>query len=198
MATIALPSSFRPESFSMRMSTNQRTFASPFGGSEQVNDMLNDRWTATVSIPRRGSDTQAGIEAFVNAMRGQTNTCNLWHMQRPVPRGTMRGTPTMYSNPALQGADFIIINATVGSTLLAGDLIGVGGLLLMVAGDTGADGAGHMGISLVNRLRKQIPAGTAVTWDRPSAPFRLMTNASVLYQPGYAEGVSLDFAEAIA
>jgi len=195
MATIALPSSFRPESFSMRMSTNQRSFASPFGGSEQVSDMLNDRWTATVSIPRRGSDTQASIEAFVNAMRGQTNTCNLWHMQRPVPRGTMRASPL--TNGVFQGASTVFIYTTPGATLLAGDMFGVGGMLFQVASDVTADGAGEFVVPVVNRVRKSLPALTPVVWDKPTAPFRLMTNASVLYQPGYAEGVSLDFAEAI-
>lgn len=198
MATISLPSTFRPESFSMRMSTNQRMFASPFGGSEQVNDMLNDRWMATVSIPRRGSDTQASIEAFVNAMRGQTKTCNLWHMQRPLPRGTMRGTPVV-AGPANQGADTFVISTGVGfSTLLAGDMIGTSGLLLQIAEDATANIGGELTVKLVNRLRTAIVFGASVTWDKPTAPFRLMTNASVLYQPGYADGVSLDFAEAIA
>lgn len=197
MATISLPSSFRPESFSMRMSTNQRSFSSPFGGSEQVNDLLNDRWTATVSIPRRGSDTQASIEAFLNAMRGQTNTCNLWHMQRPVPRGTMRGSPVSFG--AAKGTSIMRIGGTVGSTLLAGDLIGVDGLLLQVAENATVGGVGYVDVTFVNRFRRTIAAGgVPVIWDRPTAAFRLMTNASVLYQPGYAEGVSLDFAEAIA
>lgn len=197
MAAISLPSTFRPQSFSMRMSTNQRTFSSNFGGSEQAVDLLNDRWEATISIPPRGSDTQASIEAFVNAMRGMTNTCNLWHMQRPVPRGTMRGTPIC--NLAAQGSASVTLpNAGLGATLLAGDMIGISGLLLMVQSDCAADGTGSMVVPLVNRLRTGITGGAAVTWDKPTAPFRLMTNASVLYQPGYAEGVSLDFAEAIA
>lgn len=197
MSSIALPSWFKPDTFSLRQAIVQRVHSSPFGGSEQAVDMLNDRWMANVSIPPRMHVDAADVEAFVASMRGMTNTVNLPHFVRKVPRGTMRGSPTMYSAPALQGTNFIIINATVGSTLLAGDMIGIGGLLLMVALDTGADGAGHMGITLVNRLRKNIAAGTAVVWDQPTAPFRLVSQPSVQFVPGYAEGVSLDFVEAI-
>lgn len=197
MATIALPSTFRPETFSMRLSTNQRTFASPFGGSEQTVDLLNDRWTISMTLPRRGSDDQASIEAFMNAMRGMTNTCNLWHFKRRQPRGTMRGTPIC--NYAPQGsASLTFPNAGIGATLLAGDLVGISGLLLMVQSDCAADGGGSMVVPLVNRIRTAITGGAAVTWDKPTVPFRMLSTGSVNYQPGYADGVSLDFAEVIA
>lgn len=196
MATITLPAGFSPRDFTMRLVTNQRSFSSPFGGSEQVVDLLNDRWSISLTMPSSSSADAARIEAFVNAMRGMTNTCNLYHMQRKVPRGTMRGTPTMVADYPM-GAGTIVINAVPGETLEAGDMIGVGGLLLMVAEHTGTNGAGIMGISLVNRLRKSISGGAAVTWDKPTAPFRMLSTGSVNYQPGYAEGVSLDFAEAI-
>lgn len=197
MATITLPAWFRASSFALRQSTNQRVFASPFGGSEQAVDLLNDRWLVSMTLPPRRSFSGAALEALLASFRGQTNTCNLWHMQRPVPRGTMRGTPI--TNPSVQGADAIILGTGVaGVTLMAGDMIGIDGMLLQVREDAFADGVGAMHVKFVNRLRRAVASGLPVVWDRPTAPFRLMTNASVLYQPGYAEGVSLDFAEAIA
>lgn len=197
MATITLPAGFSPRDFTMRLVTNQRSFSSPFGGSEQVVDLLNDRWSISLALPSSSSANAARIEAFVNAMRGMTNTCNLWHMQRPVPRGTMRGTPTVIAT-APQGNAFFHIQTTAFATLLAGDMIGLNGLLLQISMDSTADSSGVLLVNIVNRLRKVCVAGLPVTWDKPTAPFRLMTNASVLYQPGYAEGVSLDFAEVIA
>lgn len=197
MATIAIPTWFKPDSFALRPETNQVSFSSPFGGSEQVADRMNDRWRATVTLPARINTEGGALEALLGSFRGQVNTCNLWHMQRPVPRGTMRGTPS--ANPAAQGSDtFVIGTGVAGVTLLAGDMIGVDGLLLQVREDAVADGLGAMPVKFVNRFRKAIPYLAPVVWDKPTAPFRLMTNASVLYQPGYAEGVSLDFAEAIA
>lgn len=197
MTAIALPSTFRPENFSMRLQTAQAAFASPFGGSEQVVDKINDRWMISLTIPRGASETLASIEAFVNAMRGMTNTCSLWHMQRRAPRGTMRGTPTC--NTAAQGAaSVVLIAAGAGATLLAGDMIGISTMLLQVSTDCTANGSGVITVPLVNRLRTAVTGGTAVVWDKPTAVFRLMSSPSVQYVPGYAEGVSLDFAEVVS
>lgn len=200
MSTITLPVGFCPNAFSLRLATVQRAHSSPFGGSEQVVDLLNDRWMASMTLPMRLHSDAAKYEAFVASMRGMTNTVNLHHFVRKVPRGTMRGAPVTYFSPTAQGSDHIIIRTVpnlVGVTLLAGDLIGVDGLLLQVAADCVSVADGGINVPLVNRVRRQIPIGVPVTWDRPTAPFRLMSAPSVQYVPGYAEGVSLDFAEVI-
>jgi hypothetical protein len=77
-------------------------------------------------------------------------------------------------------------------------MIKAGGLLLQVAADCVANGAGRADVTLVNRVRSTIALGAAVTWDRPTAPFRLISTPAVMHVPGYAESVSLDFAEVIA
>ena len=196
MTTITFPTGVAPDAFALRLSATQRVHASPFGGSEQVVDLLNDRWMISMSLPKRTRAQAAAIEAFINAMRGMTNTVNLYHFGRKEPRGTMRGSPTC--QVAGQGDGAIVLNsAGAGATLLAGDLIGISGLLLQVASDVAADGSGVMVVTLVNRLRKQITGGSAVTWDRPAVPFRLISTPAVQHVPGYAEGVSLDFAEVI-
>jgi hypothetical protein len=195
--TIALPPGFRPSTFTLWLQTNQRTFASPFGGSEQTIDMLQDRWMASLSLPPRLYGDAAEIEAFINAMRGQTQVCYLYHFGRPQPRGTMRGTPSCTATA--QGAATIAIgSAGAGATLRAGDMIGAGGLLLQVAADSVADGSGFFAsVPLVNRVRKAIAVNSPVLWDRPTAPFRMVSPVGVQFLPGYAEGVSLDFMEAV-
>ena len=195
MTVIALPSSFRAESFMMRLFSNQRAFAAPFGGSEQVIDLLNDRWLITLTLPLGSHENAARNEAFVNALRGQINTCMLWHMKRRTPLGTMRGAPT--ARAAAAGAGALVIDTTAGATLVAGDMIGVAGLLLQVAEDAVADVAGVLFVSIVNRLRMPVAAGAAVTWDKPTAPFRKVSQPGFQYRTGYAEGISLDFVEAI-
>jgi len=195
MTVIALPPTFKVESFSMQMFTNQRAFGSPFGGSEQVVDQLNDRWLVTLSLPLGHQETAARNEAFLNALRGMTNTCNLWHMKRRQPVGSMRGAPT--AQAAAVGAGILGINTTTGATLTMGDMIGVAGLLLQVAEDAVADGAGLLVVKIVNRLRYAIVAGTAVIWDAPTAPFRKVSQPGFQYFTGYAAGVSIDFVEAI-
>ncbi|MDQ0082947.1 hypothetical protein J2W35_003306 [Variovorax boronicumulans] len=194
MTLLTLPSSFRPASFSMQLETVQRAFASPFGGSEQVVDLLNDRWTISLTLPVGTQQNAARNEAFLNALRGQTNTVSLYHWARRQPLGTMRGSPV--AGAASVGADSILIGTPAGSTLLAGDMIGVSGMLLMVRDDCVADGVGLV-VPLVNRLRRPLVGGESVTWDRPTVPFRKVVKASFQYFPGYAEGVSLDFVEAV-
>ena len=198
MTTIAFPLGVWPNAFSLMLSTVQRVHASPFGGSEQVVDLLNDRWMISMSLPpTTKAYRSAAIAAFIAAMRGMTNTVNLYNMRQPAPRGTMRGTPSCTATS--QGAAVIQIGtAGAGATLLAGDMIGAGGLLLQVASDCTADGAGFFSsVPLVNRVRKAISASSPVTWDRPTAPFRLISKSAVQYMPGYADSVSLDFAEVI-
>lgn len=197
MSTIALPSDFCPRDFSLRMQVNQVVFSSPFGGSEQVVDRSNDRWTASVTLPARRTGDGAAVEAFIGSMRGMTNTVNLHHFARPIPRGTMRGSPTTINNPALAGGDSLSIAAAPAVTLKAGDMIGVAGLLLMVAADCVANGVGNITVPLVNRLRFGFPAGSAVTWDRPKAAFRLASSSSVQFVPGYSPEVSFEFLEAV-
>ncbi|MNL18904.1 hypothetical protein D3C87_1400760 [compost metagenome] len=158
-------------------------------------DLLNDRWLISLSLPNRKFADAAVIEAFIASLRGMTNTVALYHWVRKVPRGTMRGAPTVAAASA--GTGSLTITTTVGATLLAGDMIGVGGLLLQVATDATADGAGAMVVSIVNRLRTAVAGGTAVVWDRPTAPFRLASPSAIQYIPGYAPEVSFDFVEAI-
>jgi hypothetical protein len=173
--------------------TNQRVHTSSFGGNEQAVDMLNDRWLVSMDLPPCSADEAAAIEAFLASLRGKVNTTPLFHFERREPRGTMRGTPTL-SAGASQGAASISITAT--GTLKAGDMLGVGGLLLMVAEDCAASG-GVITVPLVNRLRIALSNGAAVTWSRPTAPFRMVTPVGVLFARGVAEGFSADFVEAI-
>lgn len=200
MSLIALPTGFCPNSFSLRMHTNQLAYASPYGGSEQVIDKGNDRWLLSLSLPNRTFAQAAAIEAFIGALRGMTNTVALYHWVRKVPRGTLRGAPVTYFSPAAAGDSQIIIRTVPnleGITLLAGDMIGIDGLLLQVAQDCVSVADGGILVPLVNKLRRAIAVGVPVTWDRPTAPFRLSSPSSVQYIPGYAPEVSMDFVEAI-
>jgi hypothetical protein len=197
MSTIAIPSSLQASDFTMTLLSVQRTHSSPYAGSEQVIDLLNDRWTVSVQLaPMVGAEGGA-LDGFIAALRGSTNTVNLWHMARPAPLGTMRGSPTVNGVHAI-GAATLNVTTTAGATVKQGDLIGANGLLLMAAADATADGSGAIAIPLANRLRKAMAGGEAVTWDKPTAPFRKVTVVGISYSGGIANGVSLDFVEAIS
>lgn len=197
MSLLALPAWFRPRSVSLDLQANQRVGASIFGGSEQAVDLLNDRWIMNVSLADSWHSTAAAREAFIASFRGQVNWVALWHFVRPQPRGTMRGTPVLAGAHAQGAAVLNITGGTAAGTLLSGDMLGVGGLLCMVQSDVTLDGAGAGTVPIVNRLRAAQAGGVAVTWDRPTALFRLLDHAGPVYQPGMASGPSFTFGEKI-
>lgn len=197
MSLITLPTAFKPRTCHLRLAVNQRVQAAPFGGSEQAIDLLNDRWVMSCELPPRATTDGGAIEAFIGAMRGQTNTTSVWHFARPAPQGTVRGTLTL-SASAAQGASSIVVTgcSPATGTLLAGDMLGVSGLLLMVASDCVAV-AGVITVPITNALRKALTAGAAVTWDKPSMTARILATSDVGYEPAIAQGVTFDFGEAI-
>jgi len=197
MSTVTVPSQFVPRNCQLTLSTNQRVSASPFGGSEQAIDLLNDRWLLSCELPPTRRDLSAWREAFIAAFRGQANTCSLWNFTRSTPLGTVRGTLTLASSAAQGAANIVLTGCSPSNgTLLAGDMLGVGGLLLMVATDCTASG-GVITVPIVNRLRASQSSGAAVTWDKPAATFRLLSTSGVQTVPGISNPVSFDFGEAI-
>ena len=197
MSLITWPS-FDVASCTLKLSTNQRVSASPFGGSEQAVDMLNDRWLLSLALPQNSHATAQKIEAFIGAMRGKTNTVNLYHFARPLPTGTARGATTKINTLAAQGASSIIVKNVSPSTgtLLAGDMLSAGTQLLMVATNCTAV-AGVVTVPLVNRLRASLAVDVDVVWSSPTATFRLMDSSGIAYQRGMTGMCSMDFAEAI-
>jgi hypothetical protein len=195
MSLITLPTQFKPRTVSLRLEANQRVAASQFGGSEQARDLLNDRWVMDLTLAESLHADGAWREAFIASFRGQVNWVALWHFMRPAPRGTMRGSPVLVGAHAQGAASLSITGGTAAGTLLAGDMLSVGGLLLMVASDVTLDGSGAGTVSLVNRLRVAQSTSAAVTWDKPTANFRLLDFTGVSYAPGVASAPSFTFAE---
>lgn len=195
MTILTLPAAFVPSTCSLTMSVRQSVSASQFGGSEEAIDLLNDRWLLSCDLPARALRKAGWLEAFIGSFRGQVNLVPLWHFARPQPMGTYRGTLTLAASAA-QGAGVIVIQGgTAFGTLKAGDMLGVGGLLLMVQSDCTANESGVITVPVTNRLRAAQGSGAAVTWDKPTALFRLLDNSGVAFIPGFATPSSFDFGE---
>jgi hypothetical protein len=75
-------------------------------------------------------------------------------------------------------------NPTPDTTLLADDLISVGGQLLMVAADTVGGGDGTMVVPLVNRVRSTISAGAGVVWNRPTVEMMCLQSPRIGFRNG--------------
>lgn len=195
MSLITYPTQLVPSSCIFTLATSQRVNASPFGGSEQAVDLLNDRWTCSLSQDVVEFTTAPYIEAFIGAMRGQTNWAPIYHFARPAPRGTARGT-ILVNGAVAQGASSIAVDGISPSTgtLLAGDMLGVGGMLFMVASDVTAV-AGAATVQITSRVRTAIVDNAAVTWDKPTTLFRLLSTSGVQYSGAAVESMTFDFGE---
>lgn len=195
-AAIDWPSDWLVSAMTWRLQPMTRVTTSPYSGAQQVVDLIGDRWAVDVRLSPMTLAEAAEREATLGRLRGMLGTVTLWHLLRPEPRGTMRGTPVLAS-AAARGAQTLAITTTASATLLAGDMIGIGGELLMVAAPATAGGTGAMTVTLTGRLRGAHAAAAAIVWDRPRATFRVQAQAGIgtSYGPAIGEAVDLELLE---
>lgn len=187
MTAYSWSSAWQPRRFRMQVMPNERAFAGYYSGQSQALDLLGEYWVCQMEMPPSTSVSRgAAWEAFFERLHGRVNTITLWNLARPAPRGTMRGTPTL-AGAVAQLASTVNITSTAGATLLAGDVIGLGGQLSRVMASATADGAGlFTGVEIWPRARTAMSSGAAVSWDAPTASFRLADGAGVPidWEPG--------------
>lgn len=203
MALYAWPAALRVQTFALSPEAAVIAHGGELGDSEQVVDRLRDRWMASLSIAPWGKESEARAReaaAFLARLRSGVNTVRMHNRQQPIPRGSLRGSPTFAATA--QGAATIVLNCASGATLKAFDCIGVGAAgsgsqLFMVAEDC-AESGGTITVPIVNRVRAAISAGVAAVWDRPEIAMRVVGNPRVSFLPGVAECPALELVEALA
>jgi hypothetical protein len=112
--------------------------------------------------------------AFMMKLRGGLNTFTIHDFTRPLPKGTMRGSPTLGS-AVTAGDSTLTIDAGIsqaGKTLLAGDWLGLGGQLLMVSENVTFDGAGVADVDVEPPVRVDVISGTSVVYNKPTCEFK--------------------------
>lgn len=175
-------------------------FDSPFGS--QSAELSPPVWTALLTPARFNRAEYAEWEMLLLSLDGRQNQLSLWHLDRPQPRGTMRGVMTLNGAHA-QGDTVLYISAgagEAGKTLLAGDHLGFGSgvtqQVVKVAADATADVNGDITVSVKGYLRTAFSTATSVTWDKPKALFRrLDSKVRMKHARGGVDGSSLDLIE---
>lgn len=193
MSVYTWPTAVVPRSVQLRLLPAVRLFTSPYNRQTQAVDLMAETWRLQMALPPMTDKTLAGsLEALFDRLKGQVHQVNLWHFGRPAPQGTMRGAPTLSANAA-QLANTVSISGT--GTLLAGDMIGIGGQLCRVMADVTLPGS----VEIAPRLRTAKSSGTAVTWDKPTATFMLATPDGVplVYEPGMQQGPDVEWMEKV-
>ena len=140
------------------------------------------------------------IETFIESIRGYTNQIALWNLAQPVPRGTMRGTLRLVGQELLGSTSLQITGGAAGSTLLKGDLLGLGSTItqqvVRVMADATADGSGNISVTIGTPLRNTFPAATPIIWNKPKALFRQATLADgIQYQPKFGQPWAMSLLE---
>ena len=175
MTTYAFPTfSGRPapSTLEWRLVANTQIAQSPLSGSMQTVELPGARWAWSASWANLQPSESAAMEAFLVKLRGQANRFTVPYWPRMTPRGTLSGT-TLVFGAGQTGAALSIDGAGVGTTLLAGDVIGVNGELHMVATDATANGSGQMSLTLCFPLRASPADNAPVTYVSPTATFVL-------------------------
>lgn len=171
-------------------------FRGPYNGNLQTVDYVAERFTLSVTLPQARRVNAGTVEAFFFRLRGGVHRVRAWHFSRPVPIGTMRGSPTLSASVARGATAIAITGGTANSTLKAGDMLGLSGQLVMVADDITLNGSGAGTVNIVHRIRATITSGTAVVWNKPTAEFIMpAATAGVAHFPGGIDGAAFDFEE---
>jgi len=199
LAAIDWPEEFCPSAIVWGSRTGRTAWTSPYTGQIQSISYAADSWLVNVSLPPLVRDDAAGKrEAFFAQAASSGRILRLYHFARPIPHGTLRGSPVTTTTVAA-GVREIEIEGTTGATLVGGDMIKIGNQLLMVAyqGATFSGTPGRAMVPLVMPLRAPITAGAAVTWDKPRADFKLLNlEVTASYAPGRIQlGLDLALAE---
>lgn len=154
------------------------------------------RWVATITFANDSEDaTRPLAEALIVSLRGGSRRLWMPHFGRPIPNGTLRGAPTLRDATTPGQSGLWLTNCNGG--LKAGDILGVGGQLLMIEEDANPTG-GAMPVLVSPAVRNSNGSGTPVVWNRPVATWipKSALAGPFPYAPKYRPGFSVELVEA--
>jgi hypothetical protein len=172
MADLTLPtlSWHTPPAFTFGLRSKTETLKSPLNKTVQTIELPGPRWSFNFSYQGLPEADSALLQSFIARMRGRTNRLMLHNIARPIPLGTMRGSP-LVNGAHLGGVDVVNVkNLSVGETLLAGDFISINGELKMVMEDV-TFVATTASVKIEPPMRRPCTDSAVILWDKPQARF---------------------------
>ena len=206
MAVIAMPTTL----ILGRQLFRQRRFdlseVSEVTGKQATRLFGPPKWGMSIGSPSPLSMEMSAIwEGMLMKLRGSINVLSAWDVNKPVPRGTMRGSPTLLSAAAAGAVSLSITGGGVSTTLKMGDWLQVGAgfgtsQLVKVTDDMVFSITGLGTVFFEPPIRKVIAGGAAVTWNMPLGHYRLAGNefswnavAGAILSEGYGGDFMEDF-----
>jgi len=118
MSTFDWPDALVPQSCSMPLRKAGLQFQSPFNGAVQAVDFVAERWVLSANLAQMSSRNPRGVGALLNQLAGGVNRVRAWPFHtKGVPRGTLRGTPTL-GTAAARGDTTLTLAGCTGTNLL--------------------------------------------------------------------------------
>jgi len=160
-----------PASYEWQLVSNTQKTTSPLDKSVQTSELPGTRWHVSLSFPHQTPAEGRALAAFLASLRGEAGRFYLHDHAQPQPRGAITGSPVV-SGAAQIG---ITINTTGwAGTLLAGDMIGIGGELKMVTADVTSAGPSTVTALVFEPPMRASPANaSAIITAAPTAIFKL-------------------------
>jgi len=169
MAILTFPVQL-PSNADWQLVSNTQTFKSPINGTVQTSESPGARWHVSLAFPKATPAEGRIMVAFLASLRGEAGRFYLWDHTQPTPRGTITGVPVV-QGAAQIGASILTSGWT--GTLLAGDMIGIGGELKMVITDVAGAGATPVAVAFEPPLRASPASGSVIATNKPTAVFKL-------------------------
>lgn len=203
MSILTIPSGLLVRAFNMGQQRFDQEFSSGDTGVSQTRLLAPPRWTASIVAPQWLSAADAAIwRDLILRLQGRVNQLAVHDYDNPAPLGTMRGTLTLASAVAAGATSLSVTGGAgqAGTTLLAGDWIGIGSgstrQLVSVAANATANGSGVIALTIAQPARWAQSSGSSVAWDKPTALFRQRTSSNSWSRDGDVRtGYSLDLVE---
>jgi hypothetical protein len=109
MKIFTWPIDWLVQNFSASLLGNTIVNRALFTGAETTVSYLGDKWVFEFTMPLENMNSGASKEAFFSKLMGKRNNVLLHHFARPIPQGTLRGTPIAkgpYKNYLLYSQQF--------------------------------------------------------------------------------------------
>lgn len=157
------------------------TTRSVLGGGQQTSGVPGAHWLASLTFAPDQSANRHTLIGFLRKLNGKEHRIALWDVRKfsaagvqGSPAGTINTSGVTVSVAAAQFASTVTLaGCGAGATLLAGDMLGIGGQLIENPETATANGSGVMTVQVPQRLRQAAAAAAAVTLIKPTALFVL-------------------------